>query len=66
MKKLMQGRLSIIIAHRLSTVKECDSILLLRDGAIQERGTHASLVASKGEYYYLLKKEQINPSGLPA
>lgn len=66
MKKLMKGRLSIIIAHRLSTVKECDSILLLRDGAIQETGTHASLVDSKGEYYYLLKKEQINPPGLPA
>jgi ATP-binding cassette subfamily B multidrug efflux pump len=64
MKKLMKGRLSIIIAHRLSTVKECDSILLLRDGAIKETGTHSSLVASKGEYYYLLKKEQINPLGL--
>ena len=61
MQKLMEGRLSIIIAHRLSTVKECDAILLLRDGAIKERGTHASLVDLKGEYYYLLKKEQINP-----
>ena len=66
MKKLMKGRLSIIIAHRLSTVQECDSILLLRDGAIQETGTHSSLVDLKGEYYYLLKKEQINPFGLPA
>ena len=61
MKKLMKGRLSIIIAHRLSTVQECDDILLLRDGAIQETGTHSSLVDLKGEYYYLLKKEQINP-----
>ncbi len=66
MKRLMEGRLAIIIAHRLSTVQECDAILLLRDGAIKETGTHASLVGSKGEYYYLLKKEQINPPGLPA
>ena len=66
MKKLMKGRLSIIIAHRLSTVRECDAILLLRDGVIKERGTHASLVDSKGEYYYLLKKEQIKPIGVPA
>ncbi|MCP3955575.1 MAG: ABC transporter ATP-binding protein [Desulfobacterales bacterium] len=66
MKKLMRGRLAIVIAHRLSTVKECDSILLLRDGAIKEQGTHSSLVNSKGEYYYLLKKEQINPLVLPA
>ncbi len=62
----MKGRLSIIIAHRLSTVKECDSTLLLRDGAIKEQGTHSGLVASKGEYYYLLKKEKINPLVLPA
>jgi len=66
MKKLMRGRLAIVIAHRLSTVKECDSILLLRDGAIKEQGTHASLVDLKGEYYYLLKKEQISPVGPPA
>ncbi|MCP3875044.1 MAG: ABC transporter ATP-binding protein [Desulfobacteraceae bacterium] len=59
MKKLMQGRLSIIIAHRLSTVKECDTILLLRDGKIREQGSHPDLVNLKGEYYHLLKKEKI-------
>ncbi|MBU1340953.1 MAG: ABC transporter ATP-binding protein/permease [Proteobacteria bacterium] len=59
MKKLMKGRLSIIIAHRLSTVKDCDTILLLRDGTIREQGSHQELVAAKGEYYYLLKKEII-------
>ncbi|WP_300457757.1 ABC transporter ATP-binding protein [Desulfobacula sp.] len=59
MKKLMQGRLSIIIAHRLSTVKECDTIILLREGAIREKGSHQELVELKGEYYHLLKKEQI-------
>ncbi|MBU8912251.1 MAG: ABC transporter ATP-binding protein/permease, partial [Desulfobacterales bacterium] len=45
MKKLMKGRLSIIIAHRLSTVKDCDTIILLRDGTIREQGSHNELVA---------------------
>ncbi|MFA5902307.1 MAG: ABC transporter ATP-binding protein [Desulfobacula sp.] len=59
MRKLMKGRLSIIIAHRLSTVRECDSILLLRDGSFREQGSHHELVALKGEYYHLLEKEKI-------
>ncbi len=59
MKKLMKGRLSIIIAHRLSTVRDCDCILLLRDGSIREQGSHHELVALKGEYYRLLEKEKI-------
>lgn len=59
MKKLMNGRLSIIIAHRLSTVRDCDTILLLREGKIMEQGTHPQLAALKGEYYHLLEKEKI-------
>jgi len=59
MNRLMKGRLSIIIAHRLSTVRECNSIVLLRDGTIQEQGTHADLIQLKGEYYHLLQKERI-------
>jgi ATP-binding cassette subfamily B multidrug efflux pump len=59
MHKLMKGRLSIIIAHRLSTVKQCDNILLLRDGAVKEQGSHKELVQLKSEYFYLLKKEKI-------
>lgn len=59
MKKLMTGRLSIIIAHRLSTVRECNTILLLRDGAIKEQGSHRELVALNGEYYHLLEKEKM-------
>lgn len=59
MDKLMKGRLSIIIAHRLSTVRDCSTIVLLRNGTIRERGTHEELAAQKGEYYYLLKKEKI-------
>ncbi|MDD9302182.1 MAG: ABC transporter ATP-binding protein [Desulfobacter sp.] len=59
MKKLMAGRLSIIIAHRLSTVRDCDHILVLKQGQIVEQGSHADLAAQKGEYAMLLKKEQI-------
>ncbi|MBU1696972.1 MAG: ABC transporter ATP-binding protein/permease, partial [Proteobacteria bacterium] len=59
MNKLMKGRLSIIIAHRLSTVRNCDTILLLRDGKIREKGSHNELVKIKGEYYHLLEKERI-------
>jgi len=59
MKKLMGGRLAIIIAHRLSTVKNCDTILLLLDGKIKEKGSHQELVELKGEYYHLLQKERI-------
>jgi len=59
MKKLMEGRLSIIIAHRLSTIRECDRILLLKGGKIREHGSHKELVALKGEYHHLLKKEMI-------
>lgn len=59
MKKLMKGRLSIIIAHRLSTIRECHEILLLRKGKIQEKGSHRELMALKGEYFHLVKKEMI-------
>lgn len=59
MHKLMDGRLSIIIAHRLSTVRECDTIILIRDGKIRESGSHVDLLAQKGEYYHLLEKEKI-------
>ena len=60
MKKLMQGRLSIIIAHRLSTVKSCDHILVLRDGQIIEQGSHEALSRAGGEYARLLEKERIS------
>jgi ATP-binding cassette subfamily B multidrug efflux pump len=59
MNKLMHGRLSIIIAHRLSTVRECDHIILLRDGKIREQGNHDQLTDLKQEYYHLLLKEKI-------
>ena len=49
----MKGRTVFVIAHRLSTVKNSDVIILLDHGRIIERGTHNDLIAKKGQYYQL-------------
>ena len=48
--KIMQGRTSIVVAHRLSTIREADIIIAMKDGRILERGTHDELLAEKGFY----------------
>lgn len=53
MDKLMEGRTVFVIAHRLSTVKNSDVIMVLDHGVIIERGTHEKLIADKGTYYQL-------------
>lgn len=55
--KLMENRTSIIIAHRLSTVKNADRILVLEDGQIAEEGSHRELLSMKGKYYSLYKEQ---------
>jgi ATP-binding cassette subfamily B protein len=54
---LMKGRTSLVIAHRLSTVRAADQILVIDNGEIVERGTHGSLVAAKGLYASLYKTQ---------
>lgn len=53
MDKLMAGRTTFVIAHRLSTVKNSDCIMVLEQGRIIERGTHDQLLEEKGKYYQL-------------
>ena len=53
MDALMKGRTVFVIAHRLSTVRNADAILVLEDGRIIERGDHQSLLEQKGRYYQL-------------
>ena len=53
MDKLMEGRTVFVIAHRLSTVKNANVIMVLDHGRIIERGTHEQLLAEKGQYYQL-------------
>ncbi len=53
MDRLMKGRTTFVIAHRLSTVRNSDCIMVLEQGRIIERGTHDQLIEEKGRYYQL-------------
>ncbi|MTJ08932.1 peptidase domain-containing ABC transporter [Anabaena sp. UHCC 0204] len=57
LKKILQGRTSVIIAHRLSTVRHADLILVLDRGVLVESGTHEELIAKKGHYFYLNQQQ---------
>lgn len=55
--ELMKGRTTFIVAHRLSTIREADMILVMRDGTIIEQGSHESLLAQGGFYRYLYESQ---------
>ena len=55
--KLMEGRTSFIVAHRLSTIQEADVILVMKDGNIIEQGSHEELLTKKGFYYNLYESQ---------
>ncbi len=57
LRRIMSGRTSLIVSHRVSTVKDADLIVVLEDGRIAERGTHDSLIARGGLYAELYEKQ---------
>ena len=57
LQEFYQGRTVIVIAHRLSTVKNTDQIIVLDDGKIVEHGKHEELINLKGYYYQLVKNQ---------
>ncbi|MBQ5397819.1 MAG: ABC transporter ATP-binding protein [Ruminococcus sp.] len=56
-QKLMNGRTSFVVAHRLSTIRESDVILVMKDGNIIEQGTHEELLSEKGFYFNLFNSQ---------
>lgn len=57
LEEFFKGKTVIVVAHRLSTVKHADNIVVLENGAIIEQGTHMQLTGQKGKYYHLVKNQ---------
>ena len=56
-EKMMHGRTSFIVAHRLSTIREADVILVMKDGKVIEQGNHESLLEQGGFYRHLYESQ---------
>ena len=63
LRRIMEGRTSLIVSHRVSTVRSADLILVLDEGRIVERGTHAELIERNGEYAELHRSQQRGENG---
>ena len=60
LKRVGHGRTTIIIAHRLSTVQDCDEIIVMDQGRVVEQGTHDELIRRGGRYTELLQMQETN------
>ncbi|GAB4377464.1 MAG: ABC transporter ATP-binding protein [Salibacteraceae bacterium] len=59
LKRIMAGKTTIIISHRVSSVKHCDEIIVMDEGRIIERGTHEQLIEAKGPYFEINEQQQL-------
>ncbi|TVQ46992.1 MAG: ABC transporter ATP-binding protein [Saprospirales bacterium] len=62
LEKVMKGRTSIVVAHRLSTIMNADQIVVLDEGRVVETGTHKELMENKGEYYKFINLQSLSDS----
>ena len=55
---LMQGKTVFVIAHRLNTIRNADQIIVLKNGRIEEKGTHTELMQKRGTYFEMIQEQQ--------
>jgi len=57
LEQFFKGKTLVVVAHRLSTVKSADNIVVIERGEVVEQGSHQHLIALRGTYYYLVKNQ---------